>query len=295
MNCSEANNFSLVDLLTKLNHKPTKETENVAWYLSPFRNEKTASFRVVKSKNRWRDYGDGSGKTAIDLIIKLNNCTVLEALAYFNNNSFSFHEQKNFIPKDKSNCEIISVGRIESFKLIKYLHSRKIDISLARKYCKEIHFYNKMTKSHYGNDTLKQNDIVRKPLYTIGIKNDLDGYDTRNKSYKRCLNKKAISTIKNGSNTLNLFEGFIDFLSYLTLMPTKENEDFIITNSTSLVKNTIELLPEYYIVKTFFDNDLSGKKAAKLIQENCSSNYLDESEKYKKHTDVNDYLIAYKG
>lgn len=294
MRCSEANNFKLVDLLAKNNYYPTKETENVAWYLSPFRNENTASFRVDKRKNRWWDYGCGFGKTAVDLIVKLKNLTVTEALTYFDTSSFSFHEQKNFKPTNSSKCEIISIGKIQNFKLIKYLHSRKIDISLARKYCKEIHYYNITAKTHPDKNTIQQNSFERKPFYTIGFKNDLGGYDTRNEFYKRCLNNKAITTISNSSSTLNLFEGFIDFLSYLTLMPNKENEDFIITNSTSLVKNTIQLLAKYNLVKTFFDNDVSGKKATKLIQENCGNNYLDESEKYKKHTDVNDYLISYK-
>ena len=77
-------------------------------------------------------------------------------------------------------------------------------------------------------------------------------------------------------------------------MPQKANEDFIITNSTSLVKNTIEVLPNYTTVKTFFDNDDSGIKATKLIQANCKREFLNESLKFKKYNDVNDYLMAYR-
>lgn len=114
-----------------------------------------------------------------------------------------------------------------------------------------------------------------------------------NKRYQNCLVTKAITTINNGSTTLNLFEGFIDFLSYLTLMPSKEKEDFIIINSTSIVHDAIEFLPNYNIVKTFFDNDHTGKKATALIEKNCTKDFENESLKFQKHNDVNDYLMAY--
>ena len=172
------------------------------------------------------------------------------------------------------------------------MHERKIDVSLARKYCKELHYYVNTPKLQSDIATVSQNNKVIKPYYAIALKNDCGGYETRNKIFKNCLIVKAITTIDNGSKTLNLFEGFSDFLSYLTLIPPKTKENFIITNSTSIVKDTIELLPKYDLVKTFFDNDSSGIKATKLIQENCKKGFINESLKFKNHKDVNDYLIS---
>ena len=77
-------------------------------------------------------------------------------------------------------------------------------------------------------------------------------------------------------------------------MPGNENEDFIVTNSTSLVDNALEILPQYDLVKTFFDNDDSGKRATELIQQNCKKSFLNESLKFEKYNDVNDYLKAYR-
>lgn len=86
------------------------------------------------------------------------------------------------------------------------------------------------------------------PFFAIGFENDVGGYETRNKFFKGCQKAKAITTIINGSNTLNLFEGFLDFLSYLMLKPENEKEDFVIINSTSLVEEAIELLPKYKMI-----------------------------------------------
>ncbi|MCB0458954.1 MAG: DNA primase, partial [Flavobacteriaceae bacterium] len=63
-----------------------------AWFLSPFRSESQASFKVSKTKNRWYDHGTGIGGNVIDLVIQLMKCTVQEALNFLNNDlsSFSF-------------------------------------------------------------------------------------------------------------------------------------------------------------------------------------------------------------
>gem|GEM_PF-4687033 len=52
-----------------------------AWFHSPTRREKTPSFKVDLNKNLWYDFGIGEGGTLIDLVIKLNNYSVPEALA----------------------------------------------------------------------------------------------------------------------------------------------------------------------------------------------------------------------
>lgn len=43
------------------------------FYLSPYRKEKTPSFKVDSVKNLWVDFGDGYTEgTIIDLVLKLN-------------------------------------------------------------------------------------------------------------------------------------------------------------------------------------------------------------------------------
>ena len=60
MNIENANAVPLAEILEKMGQKPKKTTPNSIKYLSPYRNEKTASFFVFKD-NRWWDYGTGEG------------------------------------------------------------------------------------------------------------------------------------------------------------------------------------------------------------------------------------------
>lgn len=142
------------------------------------------------------------------------------------------------------------------------------------KYCKEIHY-----------------KINGKKYFSIGFKNDLDGYAIRNKYYKGALLKQGITHLKNESKSVIIFEGFIDFLSYLTMYKNDKNkEDFIILNSTSLLKNAIPIIAKYDIIHCYLDNDNTGKKAFKTIKENYN-HAIDCFKKFSEFNDLNEYLI----
>ena len=64
--CSQANQIDLVEYLEKLGYKPQKIRGNDYWYLSPLRDEKTASFKVNRSKNVWYDHAIGKGGGVVD-------------------------------------------------------------------------------------------------------------------------------------------------------------------------------------------------------------------------------------
>lgn len=276
MNCKKAKNIDLFSYLKNHGFSPSKMNAREAWYKSPFRNEKTASFKVDLNKNIWYDFGVGNGGTIIDFVVKFNNCDVKKALEILNSNSFSFHQQQQ-IKNQQKNYSVLKVTQIENQNLINYLSERKINLQFAKHYCIQIHysFYNQ--KEYYG----------------IGFENDSGGFEIRNKFFKGCLGNKGITTINNNSKVLSIFESWSDFLSYLTLMPHNKNENFIITNSTSNVKSIINLLSKYSIVKSFFDNDKSGVNATELIKKNCNKQFFNESLKFKEHNDVNDYLKSY--
>ena len=46
MNIEQANAIAMAEILRKIGSRPVKQRGNDIWYLSPFRNEKTASFKV---------------------------------------------------------------------------------------------------------------------------------------------------------------------------------------------------------------------------------------------------------
>ncbi len=60
--CAEANQIDLVDYLQKCGHQAIKIRNNDYWYLSPFREEKTPSFKVNRKLNIWYDHGYRKGR-----------------------------------------------------------------------------------------------------------------------------------------------------------------------------------------------------------------------------------------
>ena len=49
------------DFLARLGHHPVQRRANAVWYRSPYREEKTPSFKVNPEKNLWYDFGEGKG------------------------------------------------------------------------------------------------------------------------------------------------------------------------------------------------------------------------------------------
>ena len=79
--------------------------------------------------------------------------------------------------------------------------------------------------------------ISNKKYFGIGFKNDANGYEVRNKYSKICIGRKDITTIKNKSNNLRIFEGFIDYLSFKQMEKTlkKALSDYVILNSVTMI------------------------------------------------------------
>src|SRR5690606_31285523 len=102
INCESARAFPIEKALAKLGHFPQRTTEKEAWFLSPFRSETQASFKVSRTINRWYDHGEGIGGNVIDLICRILKCSVKEALEFLKEEraSFSFHQQQHFNTND---------------------------------------------------------------------------------------------------------------------------------------------------------------------------------------------------
>lgn len=277
MNCKTAKLINLVSYLIKQGFRTGKTNTKEVWFYSPFRkNERTPSFKVDITKNAWYDFSEGVGGTIIDFITKYNNCSIKEALVILSEGTFSFHQQKEqLIIEQKPTYSIKKVTELTNQKLLSYLSSRRINLKFAKRFCCQVHFSFKDGKE----------------LYSIGFMNNYGGFEV-NFPRKFCLGKKEITTINNNSDVVSIFESWSDFLSYLTLKKEIPKENFIILNSTSLVKKTIELLDEYSTIKLFFDNDEAGNKATNFIVENANGKIIDNRIHYKNFDDLNDYLIA---
>jgi len=64
--CKQVNQMCMVEYLEKLGFHPTKVIHNDYWFLSPLRDEKTASFKVNRQLNVWYDLAIGKAGTLVD-------------------------------------------------------------------------------------------------------------------------------------------------------------------------------------------------------------------------------------
>ena len=276
MNCTQFNKISVEEILQSLGHFPTKQNEKEAWFINPFSKENNASFKINKNLNYWYLFSEGIGGNNTDLMKKYLNASISEVLNWAENQNFSsFHHQTNNpkifnLPKT---YEILEVKDIKHPALIQYLKSRKVE---NQKYLiQEIHY-----------------QINEKKYFGICFKNDSGGYEIRNAYSKTCLGKKDITSIKNDSKNVRVFEGFFDYLSFKKVENylEKETSDYIILNSVSMIHKVKNSLENYKNIELYFDNDEAGNRAVEIIKKE-KNEAEDCRVLHSGFMDLNDWLI----
>ena len=169
--------------------------------------------------------------------------------------------------------EILSAQPLSNPYLLRYLAARAIPLPIASAYCSEVLFRN-MKRTHYA----------------IGFANDALGWEIRNMYFKGCVAPKAVTTIKRGAGRLQIFEGFMDFLSWKTLNPSSKS-DAIVLNSLALLPRIQEQIMGYQEVEGFLDNDDAGRKSFAVLKQICPQ-IVDGSTCYREHKDLNEWLVA---
>ncbi|KQT24779.1 DNA primase [Chryseobacterium sp. Leaf405] len=268
MNCEQIKDqVNIRELLESFNIFPVKENRKTAFYYALDREEKVPSFSVDYIKNKGFDFGTGKSYDVISIVQVINKCSVAEALKYLQRFNFSLREDKiDAKLLQSSSYQILKVGEIRHAALIQYLQSRKV---LDQKdLVREIHY-----------------EMNGKKYFGIGFFNNSGGVELRNKYAKLCLGSKDVTLIKNDLNTLReviVFEGFFDFLTYLTIKNfSNESADYLILNSTAMFFKVENELKSYQKISLFLDNDSNGKTNKENIQKNyknvedCSLLYLD--------------------
>lgn len=295
---NEANKISIKAYLASKGIHPVKDHGYYGMYRSPFREDNNASLKVDYNKNLWIDFGSNDGGTMIDLVMRINNCSLNEAMQELNrynstsvnlyNNttaqqqsqSFSFHGNNS-----NNNTPAITIQQVLPIThqvLIDYLSERKISPDIAKQYCSEIHY-----------------SVNGKPFFAIGFPNDNKGWILRSEPFKGCTSMD-VTTYNGASNTNSpketclVFEGFTDYLSYLTLKNTHIfKEDVIVLNSLSNLPKAMDKLKGYKEIHTYLDNDNPGKKATLTIKQTHPT-VIDQSAKYSDYKDLNEYLVSTK-
>ena len=280
-----------------------------------WRGDNNPSVSIDHNQNVWYDHGTGEGGSVIDLVMRVEGCSFSEACKRLENFSFnrSYTPITPKVEPRESGIVIDDVRELQHPALLQYLDERCIPVEIAKKYCKEVHYHPKCKPSAR--------------YFVIGFPNDEGGWELRNRFFKGATNK-ATTYIKNYGSVLIVFEGFMDFLSYLAMpegvLPSTPQADYLVLNSVANSDKALELhnrikaqMEEseiegrpFYKVCYACDNDLAGKdvtyKMSKLgglrgygedggVIDFCNtlraySGYLKEG----KLNDLNDLLIAVK-
>ena len=287
MNITAAKNISLADYLQSIGITPCKRQGNNLWYYSPFRNETEASFKVNLTRNEWYDFGAGKGGDILRFVMERYGITDISQVLHIISGetpkiqagSFSFRQYEN-LPV----FENIRILPLENPALIQYLKNRNIHVPFAQQLCKEVHYR-----------------LKDKPYFTLGFANDWGGYELRNAYFQGGLSPKTITTVQKGNDTCCIFEGFMDYLSYLTLLhkrnpdvPTINKRDYIILNSVTNLPKAMNIISNHMKKYCYLDNDKSGVAAYEKIRNQCGLNTIDSSIHYKGYKDLNDYLCGKK-
>ncbi|CAA9202217.1 toprim domain-containing protein [Flavobacterium collinsii] len=278
MNTIQAKEISIEKVLQNLGCEPTKSNENESWYLSPFRIEKTASFKLNRKINRWFDHGEQKGGNVIDFVIEKFGFNVTEALSYLEkfDSFFSFQKQVFETPSKEGNNEnqIEKISPIQHLALILYLKSRGISKFQNVENLREVH-YTVNDKKYFG----------------IGFKNKSGGFEIRSKYAKICLGKKDITIISNQSQILRILEGFFDYLSFSQISDNRKlaKSDYLILNSVALITKNLSVLENYQTIELYLDNDATGNKYTEIIKE-AFPNSIDYRRMFKGYKDLNEWF-----
>lgn len=127
----------------------------------------------------------------------------------------------------------------------------------------------------------------------MAFENVNNGWELRNRYFKGCRGHKDISYLpwsRDGPSTeCAVFEGFIDYLSALTLDIISE-ADAIILNSVVNVNMVVPYLRNYTVINCYLDNDNAGQTALSELTSIYGSTVIDRSTLYSEFNDLNEHL-----
>lgn len=290
MKIEEAKRVRIVDFLAQLGHHAQYVKSEQYWYLSPFRAERTPSFKVNDRLNEWYDFAEANGGDLVELgkyLFQTDN--VSEVLGHIER-----HAKAGSLPSVRmpvapprpveADMREVVVVPLRHPALLSYLNSRRIDADIGRMFCREVHY--ELRGRHY---------------FALAFGNVSGGYEVRNPYYKGCIRNKDISLVKQSEgevqNRVCVFEGFMDFLSYLTLKQAGDDAvcidapaDYLVMNSVGNLKKALAHLQGYTHIHCYLDNDLAGQKTTETIAGLYGERVRNEACRYAEYKDLNDCL-----
>ena len=282
--------YSIVEYLESKGIKPVRKTAAYALYCSPLRAETHPSFKVDTEKNLWIDYGEGRGGSIIDLCMCMEGCTLSEAIRRLGQNASL--DAAYGLSKEKSDIDTSPVTPWQPSGA-----RRLIEISDTL----PPHFQEYLTKVRCINlekamPFLKcvSYEVRGRRYQAIGFANLTGGYELRDdKTFKGTIAPKDITPIfTDRAEPVCIFEGFMDFLSFLSMKEEITNHSLVM-NSVSNVARTIRYLNDRHLthIRAFLDNDEAGRRA---VQDFIKAGFHveDMNIHYKDFKDLNDFHVS---
>jgi len=285
---SRIKRYPIVEYLERKGIKPVRKTPTYAMYRSPLREETHPSFKVDTEKNLWIDYAEGRGGSIIDLCMRMEGCTLSEAIRRLGQNApdnGTYNFLNDFVPNNPQPAmavngarRLIEISDTLSPHLQDYLtKERCIDLEKAMPFLKCISY-----------------EVRGWRYQAISFANLSGGYELRDdKTFKGTIAPKDITPIfTDRAEPVCIFEGFMDFLSFLS-MKEKITNHCLVMNSVSNVTRTIHYLNERHLthIRTFLDNDEAGRRA---VQDFIKAGFHveDMNIHYQDFKDLNDFHVS---
>ena len=285
---SRIKRYPIVEYLERKGIKPVRRTPSYALYHSPLREETQPSFKVDTEKNLWIDYGEGRGGSIIDLCMRMEGCTLSEAIRRLGQNApdnGTYSSLNDFVSNNPQPVMAVNGARrlIEiSDTLPPHLQDyltkvRCINLEKATPFLKCITY-----------------EVRGRCYQAIGFANLSGGYELRdNKTFKGTIAPKDITPIfTDRAEPVCIFEGFMDFLSFLSMKEEITNH-CLVMNSVSNVARTIRYLNDRHLthIRTFLDNDEAGWRAVQDFMK-AGFHVEDMNIHYKDFKDLNEYHVS---
>ena len=191
--------------------------------------------------------------------------------------------------KDRADGPAFVIDRVQDGITAKYLTSyldeRKVSLKAASFHCQQLTYHLRRSP--------------RTSYVGIGFANNGGGYAIRSRLYKWSTGSDVTTIDRMGSRSLKastpdvlVFEGFINFLSWLTVCrKTAPGVDICVLNSVNNVSRALGYLSLHGTVRCILDNDKAGRDCLETIRRN-GGDVIDESPLYEGYNDINDWLMA---
>ena len=285
---SRIKRYPIVEYLERKGVKPVRRTAAYALYCSPLREETHPSFKVDTEKNLWIDYAEGRGGSIIDLCMRMEGCTLSEAIHRLGQNASDNGTSSflnDFVPNNSQPVMAVNGAR------------RLIEISDTL----PPHFQEYLTKVRCINlekamPFLKciSYEVRGRRYQAIGFSNLSGGYELRDdKTFKGTITPKDITPIfTDRAEPVCIFEGFMDFLSFLSMKEEITNH-CLVMNSVSNVARTIRYLNDRHLthIRAFLDNDEAGRMAVQDFIK-VGLHVEDMNIHFQDFKDLNDFHVS---